>query len=398
MPPVVTWVTTYRAFTALASGPTALHTLASVGGVAAYAWGAGGNSTLGNGSTANRNVPTAVSTAGVLNGVVVTALAAGEGHSLALSGTGTVYAWGRGDSGRLGDGADVDRSTPVAVDTSGVLSGRQVTAIAAGGSHSLAVDSAGQVYAWGRAVSGRLGIGPTDPGYYARSPMSVALTATRIAAGSGHSLALDPGGAVWAWGSGSSGALGNGSTADADAPVAVDTSGALAGRTIVAVAAGTSHSLALDSTGRVYAWGAAADGQLGSGSTTGTSVPVAVDASGVLAGKTIVAVAAGGGHSLALDSEGRVYAWGNGANGQLGDGTDGSGPRPLAVAVDTSGVLAGRSVVAIAAGNIHSLAIDSDGHAFAWGNDGYGQLGNGAFGAGGHSYATVPVAVDVSGL
>jgi alpha-tubulin suppressor-like RCC1 family protein len=109
------------------------------------------------------------------------------------------------------------------------------------------------------------------------------------------------------WGRNNLGQLGNGTNTNSNVPVAASTSGALAGKTITAIAAGESHSLALASDGRVYAWGANVGGQLGTGITTYyNTLPVAVSTSGALAGKTITAIAAGAYHSMALTSEGRV--------------------------------------------------------------------------------------------
>ncbi|MBP9489374.1 hypothetical protein KBE88_01255, partial [Candidatus Saccharibacteria bacterium] len=147
------------------------------------------------------------------------------------------------------------------------------------------------------------------------------------------------------------------------------------GKTISQISAGSGHSLALDSEGQIYAWGYNDYGQLGNGDTTSSNTPVKVDASGVLAGKTISQISAGGAHSLALDSEGQIYAWGYNDYGQLGNGDTTSSNTP--VKVDASGVLAGKTISQISAGGAHSLALDSEGQIYAWGYNDYGQLGNG---------------------
>jgi alpha-tubulin suppressor-like RCC1 family protein/uncharacterized membrane protein len=167
-------------------------------------------------------------------------------------------------------------------------------------------------------------------------------------------------GAPWAWGQNADGELGDGSTTDSSVPVQASN---LAG--VVAVAGGGMHSLGLDSSGRVWAWGYNGDGELGNGTTTNSSVPVQVSG---LSG--VVAVAGGGMHSLGLDSGGRVWAWGANGDGELGNGTTADSLVP--VRVDS---LAG--VVAIAGGGAHSLAADSNGRVWAWGYNGEGELGNG---------------------
>jgi alpha-tubulin suppressor-like RCC1 family protein len=167
--------------------------------------------------------------------------------------------------------------------------------------------------------------------------------------------------------------------------------------TVVAIAAGTYHSLALCSDGSVVAWGDNSYGQLGSNTTTDSLVPVAVNtAAGVsaLAGKTVVAIAAGAYHSLALCSDGSVVAWGFNSDGELGDNS--TTPRLAPVAVNTTSgvsVLSGRTVVGIQAGESHSVALCTDGTVAGWGWNGSGQLGDGTT-----TLRKVPVSVSTVAL
>ncbi len=199
--------------------------------------------------------------------------------------------------------------------------------------------------------------------------------------GTGNDLVL-----VWpdmglaAWGGNTAGAIGDGSTTNRLAPVEVNASGMLAGKTVLATSSGYEHTLAVASDGKVYAWGGNGFGQLGDGTTTQRTTPVQVVSTGVLAGKTVVAIAAGASHSLALTTEGKVYAWGYDAYGQLGDGLGSNADRSSPIAVDMSGALAGKTVVGIAAGAHHSLALTADGLVFAWGDSVSGQVGQGDFG------------------
>ena len=381
-----------------------IHSLALDSNGKVYAWGYGADGQLGNGDTINQVSPVAVDTSGVLAGKTITAITASGGqHSLALDSNGKVYAWGDNTVGQLGSGTITsDQSSPVAVDTSGVLNGKTIVAISAAGGHSLALDSDGKVYSWGYDSNGQLGDGGTNTNQ--SSPVAVdtsgvlaGKTIVAISAGSAYSLALDSDGKVYAWGNGGDGQLGYGDVMHQASPVAVDTSGVLNGKTVKVIAAGGGHSLAIDSDGKVYAWGSDTTGQLGTGTTTSgiQPSPVAVDISGVLAGKTITAIApagsAGGGFSLALDSDGKVYAWGMDNRGQLGDGANAGSNVP--VVVDTSGALAGKTITAIAAaGAGHSLALDSSGKVYSWGNDELGQLGNGAV----TGDQVSPVAVDTN--
>jgi len=204
-----------------------------------------------------------------------------------------------------------------------------------------------------------------------------------------------------AWGLNTAGELGNGTTGPIGSlvPEAVTTAGTpLAGKTIIALATGGVHSLALCSDGTLVAWGANNYGQLGNGTTgsTGSSVPGAVTTAGTpLAGKTVIAISAGGFHSLALCSDGTLAAWGKNVYGQLGNGTTGPIGSLVPGAVTTAGTpLAGKTVIAISAGAAHNLALCSDGTLAAWGYNLDGELGNGTTGSVG---SLVPGAVTTAG-
>ena len=342
------------------------------------AWGDNFDGQLGNGGTTTGVVPSMVDTAGVLAGRTVTAVAVGRNHSLVLCADSSLAAWGSNFSGQLGDGTNTKRSLPVAV-TPGALAGKTVVAVAAGHGHNLALCGDGTLAAWGDNGSGQLGNG-TATGAPTATPQAVIFTGalagkrvTAVAAGYSHSLALCSDGTLVAWGGG--GSLGNGSSMDSKVPVAVDATGVLAGKTVVAIAAGNGFSLALCADGTVAAWGNNQDGGLGDGTTISRNRPVGVIQTGVLAGKTVVSVAAGSLHSLALCSDGTLAAWGQNSDRKLGDGT--TVHRSVPVAVKPTGALAGRTVVAIHAGGGQSRAWCADGTLVSWGSSGYGGLGDG---------------------
>jgi IPT/TIG domain/Regulator of chromosome condensation (RCC1) repeat len=322
------------------------------------AWGHNASGQLGNASTTNSDVPVEVS--GLpLSGIG--GVSAGGEHSLAVLGNEAVMSWGNNASGQLGNASTTNSDVPVEVSA---LSG--VAAIAAGGGHSLARLGTGKVKAWGHNASGQLGNGSTT-----NSDVPVEVSAlsgvAAVAAGGEHSLALIGGGQVMAWGSDQFGQLGNhntGGLSAAPTTVLTVTGPPLSGA--VAIAAGGEHSLALLSTAKVVAWGENADGQLGNSSLVSSNVPVeVVGVNGVLA------IAAGGHHSLALLNTGKVMAWGENADGQLGNGSLANSDVP----VEVSGL---SGVAAIAAGGNHSLALLKTGKVKAWGDNASGQLGNGA--------------------
>ncbi len=274
--------------------------------------------------------------------------------------------------------------------------------VSGGSYHSLALSSSGAVYAWGWNGSGQLGNGTTADSHI---PVAVKVVGTpmagknitQISAGGsfndGHSLARASDGTVYAWGRGVYGQLGNGTTTDSNVPVAVKTVGTpMAAKTITQISAGAGHSLALASDGTVYAWGQNTYGQLGNNVTTNSSSPVAVQTTGTpMAGKSIVNIAAGGYHSLALADDGTVYAWGYNPTGQLGNGATVDSRTPVAVKA-TGTPMAGKNIIKIAAGVHNSLALASDGTVYTWGRGEFGQLGNGTT-----TDSNIPVAVKTVG-
>lgn len=282
-------------------------------------------------------------------------------------------AWGDNVYRQLGDGfAETSSDLPVPVSSL-----KFVTAVAAGGRHSLALLADGSVVAWGAGGLGQLGDGSTS-----ESSVPVAVQGlsgvTAIAAGGSHSLALLNNGTVMAWGDNESGQLGSGSSAeDSDVPVAVK---GLTG--VKAISAGASFSLALLSNGTVMAWGENESGELGNGKAGASNVPVAVKNL-----KGVSAISAGGEFALALLANGTAEAWGNDERGQLGNAGVEEGSSKVAVPVEG---LAGASQ--IAAGADHALALVGGGSVVAWGDDAYGELGNGTV----KPWSATPVAV--SGL
>jgi alpha-tubulin suppressor-like RCC1 family protein len=346
---------------------------AGANGEGMLAWGGNTSGQLGNGSTKVASIPTATTLP--VGAGAVAAISAGNSHSLAVTSTGKVLAWGDNTFGQLGNGTSTSSSLPVAV---ALPTGTDITAVSGGAAFSLALTSTGQVLAWGSNAAGQLGNGSTTPS--SSTPVRVALpagtTVTAISAGGSHGLAVTSTGRVLAWGSNIGGQLGNGTTTGSSTPVAVSLP---AGTTVTGVSGGGLHSLALTSTGQVLAWGFNGSGQLGNGTTTSSTVPVAVS---LPAGTTVTAVSAGNAHSLALTSTGSVLAWGTNSNGELGNGSTTSASSPLAVLLPS-----GTVATSISAGGAHSLALTSTGEVLAWGSNNDGQLGIGTF-----SSSSIPLA------
>ena len=231
-------------------------------------------------------------------------------------------------------------------------------AVGAGGTHSVLAAPSGLLYAWGMGSSGQLGLGSSVN----KTTPTIVPTLTGVvalAAGTAHTLAVTWDGHLFAWGSNASGRLGDGTTAARTAPVEI------AGvPNVVAVAAGSSHSLALTADGHVYAWGNGGGGQLGLGSTANVLIPTLIPS---LSG--VISIAAGSAHSLAVTSAGELYAWGMNSSSQLGDGGQTRQVTPKRITLP--------GVIAVSAGTAHSLARLYDGRVYAWGDNSSGQLGLG---------------------
>ncbi len=334
-----------------------------------WAWGRNEYSQLGDGTTIDSPAPIEVS--GLTD---VTAIKAGSYHTIALKTDGTVWSWGRNNYGQLGDGTTTDSAMPVQVNSL-----TDVVAVAAGSFHTIALKKDGTVWAWGLNLYGQLGNGTwTDQGNPVPIQVNGLTDVTAIAAGYGHTIALKADGTVWTWGANGSGQLGEGrKVIHSTTPIQVT------GLTdVTAIAAGHSHTIALKTDGTVWAWGYNYNGQLGEGTTTFSYTPVQV--SGLT---DIVAIAAGGFHTIALKSNDTVWAWGSNERGQLGVTTTeiceiyaGIGETigytyPAFCSTTPVQVSGLTDITAIAAGGYYTIALESDGTVWAWGANEYGQLG-----------------------
>ncbi|PST47864.1 hypothetical protein COO72_10925 [Bifidobacterium callitrichos] len=344
------------------------HSLAIDAEGNAWAWGNNQYGQLGNNSTNQSNVPVKVKAP---DGVKFTQVSAGNEYSLAVGDDGNTYAWGSNFYGQLGNGRTPDNiahPTPEMIKTP--TEGIHFTQVSAGGFHSLAMGDDGNTYAWGYNSYGQLGYGSIETKISTPKKMDMPANVqfTQVSAGGEYSLAIGNDGNVYAWGSNINGHLGDGSTADYDAhptPVQVKMP---EGVHFTQVSAGDYHSLAVGDDDNTYAWGWNFYGELGDGSTTDSSVPVMVKAS---EGVHFTQVSASGHHSLAIGSDGNTYAWGYNQFGQLGGDLAGERHVPVKVKMPD-----GVTFTQVSAGYNYSLAIGDDGNTYAWGANGYGQLGN----------------------
>lgn len=325
-----------------------------------WAWGANALGQLGSGTTSSNRVP-------LLIGEGFAQVSAGADHTVAIKPDGSLWAWGSNAFGQLGTGSFVPSNIPVLVGT-----GFKQAAAAKYFSVALKID--GSLWTWGHNEVGQLGNGtrkscadyPCLPETLSgtNQPSQVGTGYSTISANSGanHALALKPDGSVWAWGLGESGQIGNNSTLDALSPTKV-------GSGFTKISAGRSSSFAIKTDGTLWAWGSNSSSQLGTGTTKlSESLPVLVGAgySEVNAGG--ITSVNGNTHTLALKTDGTLWAWGQNAFGQLGDGTTATRSTPVQV---------GTGFARISAGGTHSLATKTDGTLWAWGGNVMAQTGLG---------------------
>lgn len=344
------------------------HKCAIINGQA-YCWGGptSGNAFngLGNGVAGVQALPGPVNTTGVLAGKTVEQISAGGAAFTCAIADGEAFCWGSNTSGQLGRSLTTSTNLPAQVSNTGVLAGRTLDAISSGGSH-VCVLSGGQAFCWGRGTDGSLG-----RGFIGDSNLPVAvvmngalngLSVAKISSGSSHTCAV-AGGQAFCWGSGTSGRLGTGNTTQQTAPTAVSVSGVLAGRTVTDISAGGDHTCAI-ADGQAFCWGYGLAGRLGDGGTTDRTTPVAVRTDGVMNGVTLTNIVAGSGQSCAL-GQNRVFCWGSGGFGALGNGSTANSLVPIEVPLQ--GLLNGRQIVELSSPHNGSCVILSDGQAYCWG-------------------------------
>ena len=275
----------------------------------------------------------------------------------------SAWSWGRATNGQLGDNTTVSKSSPVSV-VGGFTDWSEVSG---GVDHSLGLRTNGTAWSWGQPNNGRLG-NDTIAGYVS-SPVSVVGGFTNwcnISTGTNFSLAIRTNGTIWGWGLQSQGQLGDGTAANKSSPVSV-----VGGFTDwCQVSAGSNHSAAVRTNGTIWAWGCNGAGRLGNDNTTDVSSPVSV-----VGGYTDwCGVSAGGGHTLGLNTSGVLWAWGYGSSGRLGDNTIANKSSPVSVVGGFT------DWCQISAGSSHAAAVRTNGTLWTWGSGSYGKLGINALG------------------
>ena len=316
--------------------------------------------------------------------VLVQVSTSGWNHTCSVDHDKKAHCWGEGVNGALGNGSTSNKYTPVEIDMSGVLAGKTIKQISVGDWNTCAIASDDRVYCWGYGIS----FGDLGNGTFSQSNVPVAVSTSGVLAGKKikqvsvgfeNVCVVDSGGKAYCWGNGTHGTLGNGLTAISNVPVAVSMSGVLAGKTIKQISASDFHTCAIASDGEAYCWGGNTDGQLGNNSTNQSNVPVTVlppqGAIPLLGGQFKQISAEGGNRTCAIAYGDRAYCWGEGRYGGLGNNSTTNSRRPVAVSM--SGVLAGKTIKQISSGAYRTCVIASDNQIYCWGRNNHGQFGDG---------------------
>ncbi len=343
-----------------------------------YCWGRDLRGVLGNGSASSSNQTTGSFVDANLDFTTFTGRSI---HVCGLTSGGDAYCWGWNDSGQIGNGRisiggecsqPSQCESPSLVDTSETF-----TTISAGGSHTCALNAAGDAFCWGNGSQGQVGTNPVAPPVDTNVPRAVfgGVAFSDVAAGGEHTCAIaSSDGAAYCWGDNSEGQLGTSSDLDQATPTAVDTT-----QRFVSIAAGPTHTCGVTNGGEIYCWGCNADGQLGPGfiGTDGAPsdgnqcdalrTPQRVDSA-----ETFTSVTLGSSHSCALTGSGAALCWGANDANQRGDGSNNTfsqgSPQPVS---------GGISFSSIDAGSAHTCAISDQQVAYCWGNPFGGRLGDG---------------------
>lgn len=303
-------------------------------------------------------------------------IVAGQGHSCSIDENRRAWCWGRGDLGQLGNDDEETRATPDSVDLlDGEIDGWDQLSI--WGRHSCGIDIDDQLWCWGRNRSRELGIGEeTDFESVPQPPAGEVDQWKQVAAGDRYNCAIDDEQRLWCWGWADLGQMGydTGETHEDSPLIAGDD----ASFRWSEVAAGGGHTCAIDVDDQLWCWGYNNANQLGLGSDKDDEGIVSqirqVDFDG--GPESWQRVYAGNRFTCGIDDDGELWCWGSNASGQLGLGEPGDRNRPHRVAVDDEVADHGEEWEAVSVGGAHTLAIRDDGSVWVWGSNRFGQLGH----------------------
>ncbi len=350
-----------------------------------FSWGNNKWGQLGNGTTADTVRPKEITQyLNLREGEEIVKVMTSFRSAYLYTSFNRVFAWGNNQYGQVGDGTTVNKSFPIEITHKfSFLSDERIQSMDAGGYHAVLATNFNRVFAWGNNEFGQLG---DEMGANRHMPYEITNKfyfqkeekIEHISIGLGHSLLSTNLGRIFSWGNNEYGQLGDGTINKRNKPLDVTSSFyLLSGELIKSISAGSLHSLISTTNGRVFAFGNNENGQLGDGTATSRVRPVEVTGYfRLLNDEVVVKVLAGRNYSLALTSIGRVFAWGSNQYGQL-TLAEYNGKIPEITDI-TNNIVKGKEEIvdiAIGASSTHSFAITTTGKIYAWGNNENGQIG-----------------------
>jgi alpha-tubulin suppressor-like RCC1 family protein len=340
-------------------------------------WGNGGGC-IGDGTTDKRTTPVLVDD-GTGTGGKFIVVSAGYNHSLGIKEDGSLWVWGENTFSQLGDGATATRTSPYMLDDGKGPGGKWV-AINASAEYSQGIKEDGSLWAWGSNTTGYLGDGTTngrstplkiDDGTGSHGKWVFIEGGGNIFLLYGHAVGIREDGSLWTWGDNSQNQLGDGTTTKALQPKMIDDGTGAAGKWIAATC-GMAYTVAIRENGSLWAWGQNLANQLGDGTSTNRNTPTQIDPGTGASGKWIK-ISAIGAHTLAIREDGSLWAWGYNADGQIGDNTTAQKSVPTMIDAGTAG-----KWVDVGAGSNFSIGLKEDGSVYTWGGNSTGTIGDGS--------------------
>jgi len=270
----------------------------------------------------------------------------------------TLWTWGNGTFGRLGNNDTTNRLIPVTT----FAGGTNWKQVSSRGSHTAAIKTDGTLWTWGAGANGKLGNNDTTD---RSTPVTTFIGGNdwkQVSAGANHTAAIKTNGTLWTWGTGAAGRLGTNDETNRLTPVTT-----FAGGTDwKQVSGGTQHNAAIKTDGTLWTWGANYSAQLGTNDTTQRNTPVITFAGGT----NWKSVACGGYYVSAIKTDGTLWGWGNGGSGRLATNDEATRSTPVTTFVG------GTNWKSVSCGRFHTLAIKTDGTLWGWGVGAGGKLGN----------------------
>ncbi len=353
-----------------------------------YCWGTGDNGRVGNGSNLDAMLPSLVVMPSGVSSWLTVSTVQGAAGACALANTGDIYCWGAGTNGQIGNGLNIDESMPTLVNKPGTVS--SWTSLSYAGNTACAVANTGNIYCWGVGTTGQIGNATNASNNAPANPVvmpsgesswnSVRIIGTTVCAiANGTIVAKDN---IYCWGLGTTGQIGSGFNTSESAPrLAVRPGAETIWNTLIPYNINSSTVCAIGGTGALYCWGAGTAGQIGNGANLSVNVPTAVATTSGVTSWTMVMI---GTAVCAMANTNKIYCWGGGTSGQIGDGLNVNESKPALVTLP-SGVTSWSD---FNVGGNFSCAIANTGDVYCWGPGSNGAMGNNTL-----SNSTVPTKV-----